>query len=177
MRSPLRLKNLRPQPALIELPSLAPAGDTLAKISEDIGDCKRCRLCEQRNKIVFGSGNEQARLVFVGEGPGADEDAQGSAVRGTRGAVAHADDRRHGFEGRHSDQARGRLHLQRGEVPASGEPHAAAGRNGDLRAIPVPPVDDAASESDLRVGLDGGEGAAGDQGRRHAAARQLAQVA
>ena len=50
-----------PPPALVELPSLAPVGDTLAKISEDIGDCRRCRLCEQRNKIVFGSGNEQAR--------------------------------------------------------------------------------------------------------------------
>ncbi len=34
-------------------------------------------MCEQRTKIVFGSGNEQSRLVFVGEGPGADEDAQG----------------------------------------------------------------------------------------------------
>src|SRR5579863_672759 len=55
-------------PAFIELPSLAPVGDTLAKISEDIGDCKRCRLCEQRNKIVFGSGNAHAELVFVGEG-------------------------------------------------------------------------------------------------------------
>jgi len=57
--------------------SLAPDHDNLSKISEDIGDCKRCRLCEGRNRIVFGSGNEQAKLVFVGEGPGADEDAQG----------------------------------------------------------------------------------------------------
>jgi DNA polymerase len=73
--------------ALIELPSLAPAGDTLATISEDIGDCKRCRLCEQRNKIVFGSGNEQARLVFVGEGPGADEDAQGLPFVGRAGQL------------------------------------------------------------------------------------------
>jgi uracil-DNA glycosylase family 4 len=76
-----------PAPALIELPSLAPAGDTLAKISEDIGDCKRCRLCEQRNKIVFGSGSEQARLVFVGEGPGADEDAQGLPFVGRAGQL------------------------------------------------------------------------------------------
>ena len=73
--------------AMIELPSLAPVGDTLAKISEDIGDCKRCRLCEQRNKIVFGSGNEQARLVFVGEGPGADEDAQGLPFVGRAGQL------------------------------------------------------------------------------------------
>jgi len=60
------------------LPSLAPEGDTLLKIRHDIGDdCRRCRLCEGRSKIVFGSGNEQSGLVFVGEGPGADEDAQG----------------------------------------------------------------------------------------------------
>ena len=62
----------------LTLPSLTPGDDTLAKILADIGpDCRRCRLCEQRNKIVFGAGNEKAKLVFVGEAPGADEDAQG----------------------------------------------------------------------------------------------------
>jgi len=69
------------------LPPLEPAGDTLAKISEDIGDCRRCRLCEGRSKIVFGSGNENARLVFVGEGPGADEDAQGLPFVGRAGQL------------------------------------------------------------------------------------------
>ena len=69
------------------LPPLAPAGDTLARISTDIGDCKRCRLCEGRNKIVFGSGNESASLVFVGEGPGADEDAQGLPFIGRAGQL------------------------------------------------------------------------------------------
>ncbi len=76
-----------PTPSPIELPPLAPAGDTLAKIREDIGDCRRCGLCEKRNKIVFGSGNEQARLVFVGEGPGADEDAQGFPFVGRAGQL------------------------------------------------------------------------------------------
>src|SRR5260370_15538355 len=61
----------------MDLPPLAPANDTLFKIIEDIGDCHRCRLSQGRNKIVFGVGNPQAQLVFVGEGPGADEDAQG----------------------------------------------------------------------------------------------------
>jgi DNA polymerase len=70
-----------------ELPPLEPAGDTLAKISEDIGDCRRCRLCEGRSRIVFGSGNEKARLVFVGEGPGADEDAQGLPFVGRAGQL------------------------------------------------------------------------------------------
>lgn len=73
-----------PLPAL---PSLAPTGDTLTLIQNDIGDCRRCRLCEARNKIVFGSGNEQARLVFVGEGPGADEDASGLPFVGRAGQL------------------------------------------------------------------------------------------
>jgi len=70
------------------LPSLAPEGDTLLKIRQDIGDdCRRCRLCEGRAKIVFGSGNEQSGLVFVGEGPGADEDAQGLPFVGRAGQL------------------------------------------------------------------------------------------
>lgn len=59
----------------------------MLKIREDIGDCKRCRLCEQRNKIVFGVGDEKARLVFVGEGPGADEDVQGIPFVGRAGQL------------------------------------------------------------------------------------------
>jgi uracil-DNA glycosylase len=70
-----------------ELPSLAPGGDTLLKIIEDIGDCQRCRLHTGRSKIVFGVGNEQAKLVFVGEGPGADEDAQGIPFVGRAGQL------------------------------------------------------------------------------------------
>ena len=75
---------------LIALPSLEPENDTLAKISADIGDCKRCRLCEGRNKIVFGSGNEGTKLVFVGEGPGADEDASGLPFVGRAGQLLTA---------------------------------------------------------------------------------------
>jgi len=71
----------------IELPSLVPADDTLAKISADIGDCTRCRLCKGRNKIVFGDGDANSRLVFVGEGPGADEDAQGIPFVGRAGQL------------------------------------------------------------------------------------------
>ena len=74
-------------PTEVILPPLAPVGDTLAQIVSDIGDCRRCRLCEQRNKIVFGSGNENAGLVFVGEGPGADEDAQGFPFVGRAGQL------------------------------------------------------------------------------------------
>ena len=71
----------------LKLPTLAPEGDNLAKIREDIGDCKRCRLCQGRNSIVFGSGNENARVVFVGEAPGADEDEQGLPFVGRAGQL------------------------------------------------------------------------------------------
>jgi uracil-DNA glycosylase family 4 len=71
----------------LELPSLAPEGDTLAKILQDIGECRRCRLCEGRQKIVFGSGNEKAQLVFVGEAPGAEEDEQGLPFVGRAGQL------------------------------------------------------------------------------------------
>jgi DNA polymerase len=57
----------------------------MKNIREEIGDCKRCKLCETRTNIVFGSGNPNARLVFVGEGPGADEDAQGLPFVGRAG--------------------------------------------------------------------------------------------
>jgi uracil-DNA glycosylase len=72
-----------PQP----LPVLAPSGDSLVQIRADIGDCRRCRLCESRSKIVFGVGNEKSPLVFVGEGPGAEEDAQGIPFVGRAGQL------------------------------------------------------------------------------------------
>jgi DNA polymerase len=75
------------RPTNIELPSLVPAGDSLPRILEDMGDCRRCRLHQGRNKIVFGSGNPQAKLVFVGEGPGADEDEQGLPFVGRAGQL------------------------------------------------------------------------------------------
>jgi uracil-DNA glycosylase family 4 len=61
--------------------------DTLLKIREDLGECTRCKLHKGRNKIVFGDGNPKAQLVFVGEGPGADEDAQGLPFVGRAGKL------------------------------------------------------------------------------------------
>ena len=61
--------------------------DTLQIIQDDIGDCTRCGLHQGRNKIVFGDGNPNAKLVFVGEGPGADEDAQGIPFVGRAGQL------------------------------------------------------------------------------------------
>ncbi len=80
------VRNDARQPDII-VPSLEPQNETLDAIRADIGDCRRCRLCEQRKTIVFGSGSETARLVFVGEGPGADEDEQGLPFVGRAGQL------------------------------------------------------------------------------------------
>ncbi|HWX40762.1 MAG TPA: uracil-DNA glycosylase [Blastocatellia bacterium] len=67
---------------------LAPPLDaSLEAIREDIGDCTRCKLSEHRTNIVFGEGNPHARLVFIGEGPGADEDATGRPFVGRAGQL------------------------------------------------------------------------------------------
>jgi len=57
----------------------------LREIREELGDCKRCPLNEGRTNIVFGDGDPYARVMFVGEGPGADEDAQGVPFVGKAG--------------------------------------------------------------------------------------------
>ena len=51
--------------------------DNWDELENSINDCKKCKLCTNRNNIVFGIGNKQADIMFIGEGPGADEDAQG----------------------------------------------------------------------------------------------------
>ena len=61
--------------------------ETLEQIREDLGDCHRCRLAAGRKTIVFGQGNPHAELVFVGEGPGADEDEQGLPFVGRAGQL------------------------------------------------------------------------------------------
>ena len=63
------------------------AGDSLPKILADIGECTRCKLHRGRTKLVFGDGNPNAELVFVGEGPGRDEDAQGLPFVGRAGKL------------------------------------------------------------------------------------------
>ncbi len=61
--------------------------DSLERIREDIGDCQRCRLSKKRTNIVFGVGNPRAELMFVGEGPGHDEDIQGEPFVGRAGKL------------------------------------------------------------------------------------------
>ncbi len=61
--------------------------ESLKDIRGDLGDCRRCILCERRTHIVFGAGNAEARLMFVGEGPGRDEDLQGEPFVGAAGRL------------------------------------------------------------------------------------------
>jgi DNA polymerase len=60
---------------------------SLEAIRENLGDCRRCKLHEHRRTIVFGEGNPRAKLVFVGEGPGAEEDATGRPFVGRAGQL------------------------------------------------------------------------------------------
>ena len=69
-----------------ELPVLNKS-DALTEIRDDIGDCTRCRLHKGRTKLVFGVGNVNADIMFVGEGPGADEDKQGEPFVGRAGQL------------------------------------------------------------------------------------------
>jgi hypothetical protein len=66
---------------------VAAARPTLEGVREELGDCTRCKLHAHRTQIVFGVGNPNAGLVFVGEAPGADEDAQGEPFVGRAGQL------------------------------------------------------------------------------------------
>ena len=69
------------------IPAAARAAALRVLQEEEIGDCTRCALHKGRNKIVFADGSPSARLMFVGEGPGADEDAQGLPFVGRAGQL------------------------------------------------------------------------------------------
>jgi len=73
-------------PSLFEAFDKVP-DDSLLKIRTDLGECTRCKLHKTRNKIVFGDGSAKAELVFVGEGPGHDEDVQGLPFVGRAGKL------------------------------------------------------------------------------------------
>jgi DNA polymerase len=68
-------------------PVLPPPDEGLAAQERALAGCRRCKLCEARHSIVFGSGNPQADFVVIGEGPGADEDAQGKPFVGRAGQL------------------------------------------------------------------------------------------
>jgi DNA polymerase len=77
-------------PATVVEPSLGATPDpserpTLEAVRATLGDCRRCALCERRTRIVFGDGNPDADILFVGEGPGESEDLQGLPFVGRAG--------------------------------------------------------------------------------------------
>ena len=61
--------------------------ETWEELEESIKNCKNCKLCNNRNNIVFGEGNKNADVMFIGEGPGADEDAEGRPFVGKAGKL------------------------------------------------------------------------------------------
>ena len=74
----------------VRAPSVAPGvgeARTLEELRSAIGDCTRCKLAGGRTHLVFGVGNPRARLVFVGEAPGRDEDRQGEPFVGRAGQL------------------------------------------------------------------------------------------
>ena len=61
--------------------------DTWEELEQSISHCKKCKLCDNRTNIVFGTGNKNAKIMFIGEGPGADEDMQGEPFVGKAGKL------------------------------------------------------------------------------------------
>ena len=61
--------------------------DNWEELEKSIINCKKCKLCANRNNIVFGQGNKNADIMFIGEGPGADEDMQGLPFVGKAGKL------------------------------------------------------------------------------------------
>ena len=86
---PVENQPLLPHQPIQNQPQVAPdnRAAALQLIRDEIGECTRCPLHQGRNKIVFGDGDPTARLMFVGEGPGADEDAQGVPFVGKAGQL------------------------------------------------------------------------------------------
>ncbi len=126
---------------LAELEALAPS----------VAGCTRCRLAEGRNKVVFGSGNPDADLMLIGEGPGAEEDRQGLPFVGAAGELLTK-----------IIQAieltpRRRLHRQRRQVPAAGQPRSRSPtRSRPAAAILEQQIDAGAAQGHRGAGPDRG---------------------
>ena len=57
------------------------------ELEQECNNCKKCKLCEDRKNVVIGTGNKNAQIMFIGEGPGADEDEQGIPFVGKAGQL------------------------------------------------------------------------------------------
>ena len=101
--------------------------EALAAYAAETAACTRCRLAEGRTQVVFGVGDPDADLMFVGEAPGFHEDKQGYPFVGQAGSCSTSCSAGIGLT------RRGRLHRERPQVPAAGQPRPAAGRDRGLR--------------------------------------------
>ena len=116
--------------------------ELLTAYKDETLGCTRCPLAATRTQVVFGSGDPNADLMFVGEAPGFHEDQQGVPFVGQAGKLLDKL-----LDGIGLD-ARGRLHRERAQVPPSGQPRPAAGGDRGLRAAPLPA--DRADPADAR---------------------------
>jgi uracil-DNA glycosylase len=78
---------VQPQDAPATIVTREGTQEPLAEIRSDLGDCRRCPLCETRKNIVFGVGSQDAPVLFVGEAPGREEDIQGEPFVGEAGQL------------------------------------------------------------------------------------------
>lgn len=77
----------QPESSPLHIAEPAATAETLASIRTDLGECRRCPLCETRKNLVFGAGSQSATVLFVGEAPGRDEDLQGEPFVGEAGQL------------------------------------------------------------------------------------------
>jgi DNA polymerase len=87
-----------PPPAMAGGPVAADAPDQFARLRAAVESCRKCALGHQRKNAVFGIGNPKARLVFIGEAPGATEDEQGKPFVGAAGNLLTRELKKHGVE-------------------------------------------------------------------------------
>jgi uracil-DNA glycosylase len=85
--APIAAVPTSPRAQVEKAPSPDDPATGLAMLRAELGDCRRCKLCEGRTNIVFGDGDPQAALAFVGEGPGHDEDLSGLPFVGAAGQL------------------------------------------------------------------------------------------
>ena len=139
---------------------------TLDQIRRELGDCRRCKLCTGRKNIVFGSGNPRADLVFVGEGPGENEDLQGVPFVGPAGDLLTKMIAAMGF-------SRNDVYICN-VVPPAGQPQPGAGRDRRVRAVPARAAARAPAPGHRRAGQVRGADAAARHHPHHEDAGHVA---
>ena len=142
--------------------------EELVALYREVRDCHKCPLAATRTNVVFGSGNADADLMFVGEAPGFHEDQQGKPFVGRGGQAARQ------AAGGDRAPARRRLHRERPQVPPAGQPRSRARGDRVLQAVPAQAdrADRAARDLHARQLLH--EAAHPPPGRHHARAREAA---